>query len=262
MKIIFVIILLLALCLTPMSGFAFESAAQANVNPAPAIITPAAVEPAPPGDSQVVMVAGVGNIDWKPYKIMVKGIDAYHANRTLAPQAPLRFLMRPLSDKAILEGLGMSLIGKTTSIEIPVAADGSFSLPHDESALQDDAELILNRKKGMFGWMPDIRSPNVPANARRLGDLRLECEVQWAVEKSGVSFVLRGALSLAGGPCQSSKLRPMRPMYGKLQRLTLVDGERRQDLAYRVNGNVSMYFPPFADKAWPDDTLIEFEFQR
>ncbi len=47
--------------------------------------------------------------------------------------------MRPLSDKAILEGLGMSLIGKTTTIEIPVAADGSFFLPHDENAFQDDA---------------------------------------------------------------------------------------------------------------------------
>jgi len=55
--------------------------------------------------------------------------------------------------------------------------DHSFSLPRDVEAADEGAYVKTNRKAKSFAWRVDIRSPRLPSNARRLGDLRLECTI-------------------------------------------------------------------------------------
>lgn len=134
---------------------------------------------------------------------MLRGLDAFDKYRQLAPASSARFVLRPQQADLKTDDIALAIVGQQTNIDIPVAADGVFALPRNRAAIDDNAELVISRKKGLFLWRPYIRSPNLPSGALRLGDLRLECEMRWAVEKGdSVSVSRRTLLTLLGGPCR------------------------------------------------------------
>ena len=99
-------------------------------------------------------------------------------------------------------------------------------------------------------------------NMRRLGDLRLECEVRSAIAKADMNFVFRSAIAaatLGRGVCQSAHMQMGFFAGKKIKDLTLVSGTRRQALTRFAGPH---YFPPVWDKSWPDDSLIEFRFEE
>ena len=188
---------------------------------------------------------------------MLKAMDAFDDHHKLAPNAALCVLLRPQSETASLEGIVLRIAGSGSSIPVAIAADGTFSRPREQAAADDNAELVLNRKKGLFRWRPAIHSPNVPDNTRRLGDLRLECRVLWAVEQDDAPFLLRSALRLAG-PCTSSKLKLRFEAPTGASSVTVSYRERAISLALMAPGH--LFSPPLYDTSWPDDTLLKFEF--
>ncbi|MES2072170.1 MAG: hypothetical protein V4488_17575 [Pseudomonadota bacterium] len=214
------------------------------------------------------MVNGTKDPEFKPYRQMLAGLDAFEQHQQLAPAALPRFVLRPQqADAGVnavsgVSGVTLRIAGDTTSIDVPLAADGTFSLPRNQSlAAEANADLLLNRKKGLYRWRPDIRSPDVPAGARRLGDLRLECEMRWAVEQEDLSFVKRTLFRTMGGPCRSANIFVLYPAPEKLAGVSLASGQRRESLAAeRLAGSALFYAPPLHDRSWPDDTLVEFEF--
>jgi hypothetical protein len=106
-----------------------------------------------------------------------------------------------------------------------------------------------------------VRSPGVPADARRLGDLRAQCAVQWAIEREDLAAPARGALSASGGPCRSMTMHMGFDAPAPLQGAWLQDGARRE--AIPVNRHYRRVFnPPLADRSWSDDTLVRFEYVR
>ena len=36
--------------------------------------------------------------DWKPYRVLLRGLDAYEAHRSAAPGTQFRFVLRPQTD--------------------------------------------------------------------------------------------------------------------------------------------------------------------
>ena len=212
-------------------------------------------------DVAAVVVSTSKDPDWKTYRAFTAGLDIFEEQRRLAPAAELRFLLLPKAANASLTGVKLRIAGDEMSIPLPVAEDGSFTVPRSAEATKEDAELLLNRKPGTFRWRPDVRSPGVPANARRLGDLRLECAVRWAIEQYETPYVIRKLFNAAGKPCLTSRIkvdyiapRPVTAMY-----LTL--NERRAQLSTDLleNGG-KVYLAPVHDQSWPDDTLLEFEY--
>lgn len=210
---------------------------------------------------QAVFIAGGKDPDWKTYRAFVAGIDVYENRRKLAPQAPLHFLLRPQQAGTSFKGLTLHISGDNTSIAVPIDAQGIFTLPKVQAALDDKAELVLNRQKGLFRWRPDIHSPGVPANTRRLGDLRLECEVRWAVEQEEVPYLMRKVFNAVGGACHSADIqvdflsaRPVKAMHLAYQ------GKRKTLPASAIEAGGHIYMPPVHDLSWDDDSLLEFEF--
>ena len=61
-------------------------------------------------------------------------------------------------------------------------------MPRSEAAEDANSELELNRKRRAYRIAPDIRTPGLPVNQRRLGDLRLECKVMIAIAKEEIPF--------------------------------------------------------------------------
>lgn len=211
---------------------------------------------------QTISIRDTKDPEFKSYRRMLSGLDAFEQHRQLAPSSLPRFILRPQQPDSEVSDVRLRIAGNETSIDVPVAADGTFSLPrHQLLASDENAELILNRKKGLFRWRPDIRTPGVQSNARRLGDLRLKCEIRWAVEKDDLTFFKRALFQTFGGPCQSSNIFVLYPAPKKLAGVNLVSGERRESLdAGRLMENGGFFSPPLHDHSWPDDTIVEFDF--
>ncbi|WP_296001303.1 hypothetical protein [Rugamonas sp.] len=246
----------LSLLALSLAAIALDSAAQEAAVPAAPRTTDAAdaAEAAP-----VVEVSSVKNPQLKPYRQMLKGLDAYAAHRALAPAAPLRFTLVADDSKLSLDNVALRIAGDNTSIPIPVAKDGSFVLDKIQSAADDNADIVSNKKKGLLHWHADIHTPDVPADARRLGDLRLECEISWAVTKDDMSFFIRNGIMLAGGLCHSSHIMLHYGAPRALAAVTLVSGARREALTIDKKDR-RVFMPPLSDASWNDETLIEYQF--
>lgn len=215
----------------------------------------------PPEEAvQVVEVSGVKNPELKPYRQMVKGIDAFEKFHSLAPAASLRFQLLGVNKDVAFDKVSLKLSGSNTDVSLPIAADGTFILPRLQAAVDDNAELVSNKPKGMLRWRGDIRSPGVPANARRLGDLRLECEIGWAVNREDMSFMTRNSLSAIGGLCHSKMVGLRYQAPRRLAGVSLVSGERRATLRIDAD-NKRVFWPPLADSSWNDDSLIVFDYE-
>ncbi|MBB3223270.1 hypothetical protein [Pseudoduganella umbonata] len=209
----------------------------------------------------VVEVSNVRDPELKAYATMAKGLDAFDASRAHAPRGTLRFLLRPATREDSLEGLELKIVGEAVTLPVRLDADGGFTLPRDTAALDDKAALVLNKKKNSFRWRPEVRSPGVPADARRLGDLRVQCAVQWAIEQEDLAPQARGALSANGGPCRAMTMHMGFDAPAPLRAAWLQDGARRE--AIPVSRHYRRVFnPPLADRSWSDDTLVRFEYAR
>jgi len=211
---------------------------------------------------QQVAVSGTKDPDWKSYRKMLDGLNAFDKYHALAPQADLRFILRPQKPDLSISDLKLRIVGDSANIDVPIAADYTFALPRDDAAAKDDADLRLNSKKGLFRWRPDIHTAGLPAGTRRLGDLRLECEVRWAVDKFDASFLQLAYIVPLGGACHTSRSRVFFTTNAPFASATLVSGTRREKLPeVRMDAaDHTRYAPPIHDSSWPDDTLVEFEY--
>ncbi len=105
----------------------------------------------------------------------------------------------------------------------------------------------------MFRWWPYVRSPQLAPNQRRLGDLRLECEMFWAFKYDDAPFVARNVVRALGGPCTTKKVSINFPAdYMGLKSATLVHGELRLVLP----------LAPLSDQKLSNDAIILLEYEE
>ena len=221
----------------------------------------------------------------KSYRKMIKGMDLFERLHVMAPNASLRFKLLPRKRDTDMKGIVLELIGDSVETRIPVAPDNTFTLERNAKALAENAVVTPNRKSRSMTWRTEIRTPGLPPGTRRLGDLRLECEVGLEADLVSNNATLIGrfanALSEALGYCQRKNARYLyfadRPLFA----VTLVAGARREVLPVdRMYASASddpdlardlpycdcevlvdrTYFLPLGDRSWPDDTRVEFEY--
>jgi hypothetical protein len=214
-------------------------------------------------EAQEITVAAITNPEWKSYSAMLKGVTVFEKYHQLAPNAPLLFQLIPRGEQLTLEGVNLRIATEDKSIPILLETNATFSLPAAETVNDSKAELILNRKKDTFKWRPYIRSPETPKHMRRLGDFRLECEIDLAIEKEDASLLKRGFLATLGDICNSEKILHFYKINRPLSNIVLMAGERREALGSNYLGPDGKSFRvPLHIHSWPDDTLIEFKFKE
>ena len=221
----------------------------------------------------------------KSYRRMVMGMDLFEQNRNLAPDAALRFKLLPRRRETDMSRIGIEITGETFARTVPVAQDNTFALERIQKALDEDASVRSNRRSATMTWRADIRTPGLPPDTRRLGDLRLECAVGMVADLvSNRLTAARRIADLAGrnrNYCSQERPRYFffaeRPLFS----VTLVSGSRREavpsemmyagaldrratkeDLA-TCDCEVLLdraYFLPLGDRSWPDDTRVEFTY--
>jgi hypothetical protein len=222
----------------------------------------------------------------KSYRKIVRGMDLFERRHGLAPDAALRFRLLPRNRDTNMEDVSLAIVGERVSIPVPVAADNTFALQRSQQALSEDAVVTPNRKARSMTWRTDIRTPGLPPNTRRLGDLRLECLVG---EEAGLISNVRGFLDeivrsiRSTGYCEEREPHYLffadRPLWS----VTLVYGNRREVLSVdSLYAGISRdpmtktdlqycdcevlldrtYYAPLGDPRWPDDTLLYFEYME
>jgi hypothetical protein len=221
----------------------------------------------------------------KSYRRMIKGMELFEKMRSLAPQATLRFKLLPRRRDTSMEGIVLEILGDTVAIPVAVAPDRTFTLERNQQALDEDASVTPNRRSRSMTWRTEIRTPGLPPDTRRLGDLRLECLVGLEADLISNMRPLLGWIVrfMVGTFDYCNRREPQylffaeRPLFG----VTMIDGSRREVLAVdRLYAGASAdpdfkselpycdcevlldrtYFLPLGDRSWPDDTLIVFEY--
>jgi hypothetical protein len=215
--------------------------------------------------SQSIHVSSIRNPELKSYRVMTAGLDAFDDHHALAPRArEVRFQLIPgpgAPDNA-MQDLSLRIAGNETSIVLPLAADGSFTLPRSAQAEREDADLVTNRKKDTYRWQASVRSDDVPPGMRRLGDLRLQCQVGIAIAKKETPFLLRTLVATklrTTDWCSAVELKMSTYSDPAIASATLLDGGRR--VALQVKNGGTSFLAPLGDTRYADDTLIELVYK-
>jgi hypothetical protein len=239
---------------------------------------------APAFATETIVIRDLRNPVDKSYRKMVQGMDLFAERHGMAPAAELRYRVLPRKRDTDIHDVQLRLLGDTVKQPVELGADGTFTLGRDAKALREDAVVSANRSAQTMTWRADIRSPGLPPNKRRLGDLRLECLVGMRAglvsQYPSVLDRFFGAFQDPVSYCGQREVRYLffaeQPVFG----VALHYGERREVLpAARLYAGVLVgdtpqaerrycdcealldraYTLPLGDRSWPDDTLVELE---
>jgi hypothetical protein len=230
-----------------------------------------------------VTISSTRNPVDKSYRAMVGGVKLFEARQHLHPGATLRFKLLPRQYDTKMDGIMMKIVGDSLSIPVVLAADQTFTIPINQKALDEDASVNTNRVAGSMTWRVEIRTPNLPKNTRRLGDLRMECEVGLEANLTSYGKILNELFRSSNG-CAPTTGRSGYFFFADspIFNVTLNHNGRRESLAinylYAGLSNASAkpdfsdkdcavlldrtFWLPLGDKSWPDDTLVEFEYME
>lgn len=209
-----------------------------------------------------VHVAGIADPEMRSYRSVAAGLDAFDANRALAPNATLRFRMRHADGGPANagDGLQLRLAGDDGAFQenVPIDAAGLLTVGRNQAAYDADATFILNRKNGLYTGHPEVRTAGLPDNVRRLGDLRLECRVTIAIVKEQMPFLAKAAINTlmtTSDWCAKKDFNYGVMAARKDVRAVLRAGERSRTLDTR-GWNVMV---PIGDPGWPDEAVVQFD---
>ena len=221
----------------------------------------------------------------KSYRKMVRGMDLFDAERSLSPNGALRFKLLPRRLETDMKNIEMEVVGSTIAFPVALSLDNTFTLERNAKAFDENAQVIPNRKSQTMTWRSDIRTPGLPPNTRRLGDLRLECRVgmEAGLISNSSNLIGRIAQALTDTPAYCNRKAPLylffadRPLFS----VAMVAGNRREVLSIdKLYASASddpglksdlpycdcevlidrTYVLPLGDKSWPDDALVEFDY--
>ena len=202
------------------------------------------------------------NASKSPFSIDAKALRraaaVFDKDRSLAPEAPLRFRAVDYTPKA--EPLRIWIERDDDVETVAVGADGLLSLP--QFAFADGTRLHANRSEEALTLTPEILSPGTALHTRRLGDLRLQCRVDLALRIYEEPLYVRALMPPVSMVCNSKNFG-----YGVYTGFQVESAEIRGADAYKaVRGDksktISMrggYAAPLGDRSISDDAIIELK---
>jgi hypothetical protein len=184
-----------------------------------------------------------------------------------------------------MDGVALQIVGERFKAPVAVAADHTFTLARLQKALDEDAVVRSERRAQSMTWRAEIRTPGLPPDTRRLGDLRLECQVgmeaglvsQYPSVLGRLVDALLGTAAFCNRSYAPYLFFAERPLFS----VTLSAGARREVLsvgqmyAAMAHGRTTKadlahcdcealldraYILPLGDRRWPDDTRVELEY--
>ncbi|MBG6075843.1 hypothetical protein [Polaromonas sp. CG_9.11] len=242
------------------------------------------------GDLPTVTISAKANPDpvEKSYRKMISAMDLFDQERGLrSPDATLRFKLLPRRPDTNMQRIEMEVVGSTVDFGVPIAPDQTFTLARSQKAYDENAQVSPNRRAQSMTWRSQIKTPGLPPDTRRLGDLRMECRVgmEAGLISNPSNLVGRMVKAVLDTPAYCDRQVPLylffadRPLFS----VALVAGPRREilpiDMLYAAASDDPKlkdelpycdcevlvdrtYVLPLGDRSWPDDTRVEFEYME
>lgn len=194
---------------------------------------------------------------WR-YRVLAAGQDRFDQEAPrLAPGASLAFVLPKVEggDNRV------QIVKAEGAISLPMVSPTSFKLVRDDAAAEENAEVVVNRSfppGQMIHPNVQVRSPGLAPDTRRLGDLRLACQVQVAMVKTEELKIraLWAVGSVFGlDVCKTAKVDEI-DAPRKFARVVLEHGGRHAEFA--PSGAAQQSAPVLSDSAWPDDTRVSY----
>lgn len=210
----------------------------------------------------------------------------FNALRALSPNGELAFRVLARLDGAQTERLGLQLLTPEGRADIDLDALQRFRPQPAWDRLPPSTVVRSRLRDGNVVWRSDVRTPGLPDNVRRLGDLRLQCKLDWGVPLGRTTVPVGPSLFVAAtAQCETAATGAMNSQFADrpVLAIDLVYGTRRERLSYfhlhgagdngptrLLSGRTDwahqlkdhMYRLPLHDRSWPDDTLVEFTFMN
>jgi hypothetical protein len=226
----------------------------------PAAAVPGVDEPS------TIHVNALRNPELRKYKAILAGLDSFDKHHGLAPGIPeLRFRIEARCGAGWPEQPRVRIEGEHDFV-LPLALDGGnrFSVPRSEAALDAGGELVLNQKRRNYRIVPEVRTPGLPDNVRRLGDLRLECKVTVAIAKEEIPLfwvLTLNSVLLNRDWCNFFSDKERRAGFrfnteAPLVAAVLREGERSMPL----KTGKEHFLVALSDAEWSDEARVELEF--
>ncbi|MFC0254013.1 hypothetical protein [Massilia consociata] len=211
-----------------------------------------------------VHVNAMRNPEVRRYKAILAGLDSFDEHRKMAPAVDrLYFRLEPRRKDELPGPPAARLVGDGGfTLPLPLDAAGRFAVPRSEAARDANSELELNKKRRVYRIMPDIRTPGLGPNQRRLGDLRLECKVMVAIAKEEAPWYIlvaaNGVLRTSDwcGIFTADKAEWAAHVGQPLREAVLREGDR--SAALKVKGDA--FEVALAEPGWSDEAVIELSF--
>ncbi len=242
------------------------------------LLPSAATSATVPETQQVEVTATLpGARDEKTLAQLLGAQDAFARHRALAPEATLGFRLYARLDPRDLGRLRLDLVDGRRRRAVPLDDHQRFTLDPAWTRADADRGVLLqtNLPDGAVAWKVDVRTPGVPDDRRRLGDLRLECEADTfhGNLQRGLRTPVSAILDASDELCRLDDAQVWfaeRPIFG----VTLIDGARRRTLPYDYlhgsTGTLALaplfdwpyalrdraWFLPLDDASWSDDTAV------
>ena len=194
---------------------------------------------------------------WR-YRVLAAGQDLFDKRApSLAPGATLAFSLPKVEDG----DNHVQIVKAEGALNLPMPTPTSFRLVRDEAAAQENADVVVNRRfaPGVMNHPNvQVRSPGLAADTRRLGDLRLACQVQVAMAKTE-DMKLRMLVAVGSmfglDLCEKMKIDEIDAPRGFAR--VMFEHAGRQ-VVYSRKGPAEQTMPTLSDRAWPDDTRISY----
>ncbi|QOL49238.1 hypothetical protein [Massilia litorea] len=226
----------------------------------PAAAVPGVDEPS------TIHVNALRHPELRKYKAILAGLDSFERHHALAPNIPaLRFRIEARHDSGLPEQPTVR-IEREHDFILPLALDTSnrFTVPRSEAALDAGGELVLNQKRKDYRIVPEVRTPGLPDNMRRLGDLRLECKVTVAIAKEEIPLfwvLTLNSVLLNRDWCNFFSEKERRAGFRFNTETSILAATLREGGRSMVLETGKKHFlVGLSDAEWSDEALVELEF--
>lgn len=183
-------------------------------------------------------------------------LKAFRDGRTArAPASRLFFEADPGArrDGVSVSSLRVRADGRTRPI--PADAEGRFAMPDVRGR---DWAIVGPCHDGALAISPLVMSPGTDAADRRLGDMRLQCDVGWAIAREAVAEAA-GAFTRVVGGCRSSTDTIHA---GSVRAIADADvSAGALTLPVRVSEGGYRYSVPIGDIRLPDAARVRFRYR-
>lgn len=245
--------------------------------------TEPSIEPKPDAQLAKVEVQGESTAqrELKTLATLYEARELFEKLHALAPLAELKFKVYARTQAEHQQRINLALVTRQGRVPVPLDAEDNFTIDPAWNRYPDATELKSKLLDGRVTWRADIRTPGLPPNERRLGDLRLQCKVGFesgVARGDKVGFLGRMVRALTSQPdsCDNTWSSGSSFADRALFAVTLVDGERRMALSNAMLQGLTegsgaqydwgfllrerMFRLPMGDKRWSDETRVVMEF--